>query len=171
MNVVTCFKSKDACVSLDPGCRSASLDSEQWVRDNLGGFLEFATGQELQSLNPSITIVSIACRSKGHSAITCSKIMCPCLPSLNNWFPFYQEETLAVLTPTQVGQLALSSGALNDTRTLGKIFDQLQDNDALENVDSFLREVQAGEMVRIPLTVEEELSCCPIMAPGRRAII
>ncbi|KAL7380698.1 hypothetical protein ABVT39_022377 [Epinephelus coioides] len=58
---------------------------------------------------------------------------------------FSSAESLSVLTPTQVAQFTLSSGALNDTNQIDRVFDRLEEGDALENVDEFLTELAAEE--------------------------
>lgn len=57
------------CFFADPGCRLSSNDSARWVQDNLGRFSGFATLQDLQGLNPNISIVSIERIWRGHSAL------------------------------------------------------------------------------------------------------
>ena len=52
-----------------------------------------------------------------------------------------------MLTPTQVAQFTLSSGALNDTNQIDRVFDRLEEGDALENVVEFLTELAAQEKV------------------------
>ena len=53
-----------------------------------------------------------------------------------------------MLTPAQVAQLTLSSGALNDTHLIDLVFERLAgEGDALENVDQFLTELTAEGMV------------------------
>ncbi|XP_044231400.1 uncharacterized protein LOC122998536 [Thunnus albacares] len=56
-------------------------------------------------------------------------------------------ETLSVLTPTQVAQLTLSSGASNDTAQIDLVFERLEEGNALENVDEFLTELTANGKV------------------------
>lgn len=66
---------------------------------------------------------------------------------------------MSELTPTQVAQLTLTSGALNDTRLLDRVFDRLEDGDALENMDEFFSELTADGMVgRSSMHIEESLS-------------
>lgn len=52
-----------------------------------------------------------------------------------------------MLTPTQIAQLTLSSGALNDTDLIDVVFEQLEEGDALENVGEFLNELTANGKV------------------------
>ncbi|XP_050924308.1 uncharacterized protein LOC127140274 [Lates calcarifer] len=56
----------------------------------------------------------------------------------------WQAEALSVLTPAQVAQLTLSSGALNDTDQIDHVFERLEEGNALENVDEFLEELTAN---------------------------
>lgn len=49
-----------------------------------------------------------------------------------------------MLTPTQVAQLTLSSGASNDTDQIDLVFERLEEGNALENVDEFLTELTAN---------------------------
>ncbi|XP_037602390.1 uncharacterized protein LOC119474429 [Sebastes umbrosus] len=60
---------------------------------------------------------------------------------------FSSDEILSVLTPTQIAQLTLSSGALNDTDLIDVVFEQLEEGDALENVGEFLNELTANGKV------------------------
>lgn len=48
---------------------------------------------------------------------------------------------LSALTPTQVAQLSLSSGTLNDTDQIDLVFERLEEGEALENVEEFLEEL------------------------------
>lgn len=57
-----------------------------------------------------------------------------------------------MLTPAQVAQLTLSSGATNDTAQIDLVFERLEEGNALENVDEFLTELTANEMVGYSLT-------------------
>lgn len=52
---------------------------------------------------------------------------------------------MSVLTPTQLAQFTLSSGALNDTEKINKVFDQLEEGDALKNVDDFLMQLREDD--------------------------
>lgn len=54
---------------------------------------------------------------------------------------------MSVLTPAQVAQLTLSSGALNDTDQIDHVFERLEEGNALENVDEFLEELTANGKV------------------------
>ena len=58
-----------------------------------------------------------------------------------------------MLTPTQVAQLTLSSGASNDTAQIDLVFERLEEGNALENVDEFLTELTANGKVGYPLTL------------------
>lgn len=49
-----------------------------------------------------------------------------------------QFESLALLTPTQVAELTLSSGVLNNTNQISAVFDRLEEGDAFKNVEEFL---------------------------------
>lgn len=66
---------------------------------------------------------------------------------------------MSELTPTQVAQLTLTSGALNDTRLIDRVFDRLEDGDALENMDKFFSELMVDGTVGCSSTrIEESLS-------------
>ncbi|XP_016308247.1 uncharacterized protein LOC107662685 [Sinocyclocheilus anshuiensis] len=58
------------------------------------------------------------------------------LRTLNENFSSF--ESLALLSPTQVAELALSSGALNNTSQINAVFDRLEEGDAFKNVEEFL---------------------------------
>ncbi|XP_034419023.1 uncharacterized protein LOC117751330 [Cyclopterus lumpus] len=60
---------------------------------------------------------------------------------------FSSAGSLSVLTPTQVAQFTLSSGALNDTDQIDHVFEVLEDGDALENVNEFLTQLTASGKV------------------------
>jgi len=46
-----------------------------------------------------------------------------------------------------VAQFTLSSGALNDTDQIDKVFEALEEGDALENVNEFLTQLTANGKV------------------------
>ena len=52
-----------------------------------------------------------------------------------------------MLTPTQVAQLTLSSGAANDADQIDRVFERLEEGNALENVDEFLTQLTADGKV------------------------
>ncbi|XP_039978746.1 uncharacterized protein LOC120787054 [Xiphias gladius] len=60
---------------------------------------------------------------------------------------FSSAESLSVLTPAQVAQLTLSSGASNDTDQIDRVFERLEEGNALENVDEFLTQLTANGKV------------------------
>lgn len=55
-----------------------------------------------------------------------------------------QFESLALLTPTQVAELTLSSGVLNNTNQISAVFDRLEEGGAFENVEEFLAALSAA---------------------------
>lgn len=66
---------------------------------------------------------------------------------------------MSELTPSQVAQLTLTSGALNDTQLVDRVFDRLEDGNALENMDKFFSELTADGMVGCSSPrIEESLS-------------
>ncbi|XP_041809840.1 uncharacterized protein LOC121618410 [Chelmon rostratus] len=60
---------------------------------------------------------------------------------------FSSAEALSLLTPTQMAQFALSSEASNDTDQIDRVFEQLEEGNALENVNEFLTGLTADEQV------------------------
>ncbi|XP_045062049.1 uncharacterized protein LOC121539055 [Coregonus clupeaformis] len=60
---------------------------------------------------------------------------------------FSSKESLSLLTPTQVAQLTLTSGALNDTADIKLVFMRLEEGDAFKNVDEFLTILTAKEEI------------------------
>nr|XP_046165618.1 uncharacterized protein LOC124002286 [Oncorhynchus gorbuscha] len=60
---------------------------------------------------------------------------------------FSSKESLSLLTPTQVAQLTLTSGALNDTDDIKLVFTRLEEGDAFKNVDEFLTQLTAKEEI------------------------
>lgn len=54
-----------------------------------------------------------------------------------------QFESLTLLSPSQVAELTLSSGALNSTNQIDAVFDRLEDGDAFKNVEEFLTTLTA----------------------------
>ncbi|CAB1434881.1 unnamed protein product [Pleuronectes platessa] len=58
---------------------------------------------------------------------------------------FSSAESLSVLTPTQVAQLPLTSGASNDTDQIDRVFERLEEGNAVDNVAEFLTELTAEE--------------------------
>jgi len=58
-----------------------------------------------------------------------------------------QFESLELLSPTQVAELTLSSGALNNTNQIVAVFDRLEDGDAFKNVEEFLTGLTATSEV------------------------
>ncbi|RXN32089.1 putative threonine-rich GPI-anchored glyco isoform X2 [Labeo rohita] len=63
------------------------------------------------------------------------------LQTLNANFSSY--ESLTLLSPSQVAELTLSSGALNSTNQIDAVFDRLEDGDAFKNVEEFLTTLTA----------------------------
>lgn len=61
--------------------------------------------------------------------------------------PLSQAESLSVLTPAQLAQYTQSTRALNDTDQMDRVFEQLEKDNAFENVDVFLTELTADEKV------------------------
>ncbi|KAM9709051.1 uncharacterized protein ACNS7B_001154 [Menidia menidia] len=57
---------------------------------------------------------------------------------------FSGTEILSELAPSQVAQLLLSSEKSNDTDLIDRVFDRLEDGNALENVDEFLTQINAN---------------------------
>ncbi|XP_047197695.1 uncharacterized protein LOC124852618 [Hippoglossus stenolepis] len=60
---------------------------------------------------------------------------------------FSSAESLSVLTPAQVAQLTLSSGASNDTDQIDRVFERLEEGNAVDNVAEFLTQLRAEEKV------------------------
>ncbi|XP_019210192.1 uncharacterized protein LOC109199348 [Oreochromis niloticus] len=56
-------------------------------------------------------------------------------------------ELLSVLSPSQVAQLLLSSRASNNTDLIDRVFERLEEGNALENVDEFLTQLKASEQI------------------------
>ncbi|RXN32098.1 putative threonine-rich GPI-anchored glyco isoform X2 [Labeo rohita] len=63
------------------------------------------------------------------------------LQTLNANFSSF--ESLTLLSPSQVAELTLSSGALNSTNQIDAVFDRLEDGDAFKNVEEFLTTLTA----------------------------
>ncbi|RXN32095.1 putative threonine-rich GPI-anchored glyco isoform X2 [Labeo rohita] len=63
------------------------------------------------------------------------------LQTLNANFSSF--ESLTLLSPSQVAELTLSSGALNSTNQIDAGFDRLEDGDAFKNVEEFLTTLTA----------------------------
>lgn len=69
-----------------------------------------------------------------------------------------QIASLDLLSPTQVCELTLSSGALNDTNQINLVFDRLETGEAIQNVEEFLTALaeapKASRSVKTPGLVE-----------------
>lgn len=76
-----------------------------------------------------------------------------------------------MLNPTQLAQLTLSSGALNDTHQIDLVFDRLEEGDALENVDKFYTELTAGGMVGCSSTLAADNGSSDQFYPVRKTSI
>lgn len=63
---------------------------------------------------------------------------------ITSLFAVFQFGSLDLLTPTQVAELTLSSGALNNTDQINAVFDRLEDGHAFQNVDEFLTTLAAA---------------------------
>lgn len=61
---------------------------------------------------------------------------------------FLQFTSLDLLTASQVAELTLSSGALNNTDMINKVFDRLDEGDAFQNVADFLTSLGQDSVVR-----------------------
>ena len=55
-----------------------------------------------------------------------------------------QLASLALLSPSQVAELTLSSGALNNTHQIDAVFDRLENGNAFKNVEEFLTALTAS---------------------------
>lgn len=55
-----------------------------------------------------------------------------------------QFASLALLSPSQVAELTLSSGALNNTNQIVAVFDRLENGNAFKNVEEFLTTLTAS---------------------------
>ncbi|XP_047467263.1 uncharacterized protein LOC125023795 [Mugil cephalus] len=60
------------------------------------------------------------------------------------YFNFSSAEVLSELSSSQLAQYVQSSGASNDTDLIDRVFEELEDGNALENVDEFLTELTAN---------------------------
>ncbi|XP_046905399.1 uncharacterized protein LOC124487258 [Hypomesus transpacificus] len=60
---------------------------------------------------------------------------------------FSSTEALSVLSPTQVAELTLTSGALNDTKEIGRVLERLEQGDAFNNVDEFLTQLTSDGQI------------------------
>ncbi|KAM4542779.1 uncharacterized protein PAE49_019278 [Odontesthes bonariensis] len=70
------------------------------------------------------------------------------LQDLQALYPnFSSIEILSELAPSQVAQLLLSSEKSNDTDLIDRVFDRLEDGNALKNVDEFLTQLNANGKV------------------------
>lgn len=63
---------------------------------------------------------------------------------MTSLFAVFQFGSLDLLTPSQVAELTLSSGALNNTDQINAVFDRLEEGDAYQNVDEFLTKLAAA---------------------------
>ncbi|XP_043108915.1 uncharacterized protein LOC122354733 [Puntigrus tetrazona] len=64
------------------------------------------------------------------------------LKTLNANFSSF--DSLGLLSPSQVAELILSSGALNNTNQINAVFDHLEEGEAFKNVEEFLTELNAS---------------------------
>ncbi|XP_026210294.1 uncharacterized protein LOC113158540 [Anabas testudineus] len=62
---------------------------------------------------------------------------------------FSSVDSLSVLTPAQVAELTIVSGALNDTHLMYSVFDRLEEGNAMENVDQFLTKLTADGQIPV----------------------
>ncbi|KAM6912287.1 uncharacterized protein FYW49_010805 [Xenentodon cancila] len=70
------------------------------------------------------------------------------LQDLEALYPKFSENlSLSELTPSQVAQLLLKSGSSNDTELIHRVFERLEDGDALENLDEFLTQLQVNGQI------------------------
>lgn len=64
-----------------------------------------------------------------------------------------------MLTATQLAQLIRSTGALNDTKKVIIVLEQLKEGDALQNVDHFLTQLKEDGKVGYSLSLGKANSC------------
>lgn len=76
-------------------------------------------------------------------------------------------EALSVLNPTQVAELTLTSGALNDTKEIARVLERLEQGDAFNNVDEFLTQLTSDGQVCRSALVPKAKSTRLIRAPGK----
>lgn len=76
-------------------------------------------------------------------------------------------EALSVLSPTQVAELTLTSGALNDTKEIARVLERLEQGDAFNNVDEFLTQLTSDGQVRRSALVPKAKSTRLNRAPGK----
>ncbi|XP_036006812.1 uncharacterized protein LOC118566996 [Fundulus heteroclitus] len=60
---------------------------------------------------------------------------------------FSSAQALSELSPSQVAQLLLSSDISNDTKLIDRVFDRLEDGNAVDNVDQFFTKLTEQEKV------------------------
>lgn len=130
----------------EPGCVSRNMSSTEWIQANLGNFSKFATLEDLLALNSNFSSVRSDCSTlflRRPVLLRLSRV----LANLCHHHSLFQAEALALLVPTQLAQLTVSSGPNLDTEQIDHIFDVLEEKDAFQNVDQFLEELSANEMV------------------------
>uniref|UniRef100_A0AAX7TZ48 Mesothelin a n=1 Tax=Astatotilapia calliptera TaxID=8154 RepID=A0AAX7TZ48_ASTCA len=92
----------------EPACRQQNESDAQWVKANLGPFIQYTSYSDLKDFNISTAGL------------------------------------LSTLNPSEVAQLLLSSGASNNTDFIDLVFEQLEQGNALKNVDEFLTQLTAN---------------------------
>ncbi|XP_076733536.1 uncharacterized protein LOC143413942 [Maylandia zebra] len=92
----------------EPACRQQNESDAQWVKANLGPFVQYTAYSDLKDFNISTAGL------------------------------------LSTLNPSEVAQLLLSSGASNNTDFIDLVFEQLEQGNALKNVDEFLTQLTAN---------------------------
>ncbi|XP_039459570.1 uncharacterized protein LOC120434954 [Oreochromis aureus] len=98
------LKRSDSVIK-EPACRKQNESDSEWVRANLGPFVQYTAISDIEDFNISTAGL------------------------------------LSALSPSEVAQLLLSSGALNNTDLIDLVFERLDKGNALENVDVFLTQL------------------------------
>ncbi|RXN32094.1 putative threonine-rich GPI-anchored glyco isoform X2 [Labeo rohita] len=135
-----------------PSRRRGSFSSRKSREQVLEVALSALLQHNLRTVQPLSPTFSMHRRGKKSTTsahkLTACQLRCPLVPgkaetilaSSLKGLPF---ESLTLLSPSQVAELTLSSGALNSTNQIDAVFDRLADGDAFKNVEEFLTTLTA----------------------------
>lgn len=111
---------------------------------NFGNFSDLATLKDLLALNPNFSSVSALCTYLLLLLnVIVSAALGPILLILS-----LQVEFLSQLAPSQMAQLIVSTSTSNDTVLVDRVFNQLEQGNALKNVDQFLAQLSVNGQVK-----------------------
>ncbi|XP_028826994.1 uncharacterized protein LOC114785232 [Denticeps clupeoides] len=141
-----------------PACQNNIKDDSDWLKVNLGPFADKVDYSELKELNitglavlgslspeQKVNLLLDSTTGALENVSVVTEVFSSILQSpeqMDKFFEYFvQIGSLEGKSPTEVAELTLNSGALNDTNQIETVFQFLENGDAFQNVDEFLTAV------------------------------